>query len=82
MRYDQVVGHFGGPTKTADALGIDDRRTVHAWKKRGIPSFWQLKIESVTDGDLQADRKAKLELAEYAKFLAPRPAAKRQARAA
>ena len=81
MRYYQVVGHFGGLTKAGNALGLD-RRRVHEWKKRGIPSFWQLKIEHVTDGDLQADRKAKLELAEYAKFLAPRPAAKRQARAA
>lgn len=70
MNYEQLVGHFGGPTKAADALGIEDRRTVHAWKERRIPSKWQMKAQVISEGKLQADEEAKNEAAEIAGYVA------------
>ncbi len=67
MIYSQLIEHFGGLTKAGKALGLD-RRRVHEWKKHGIPSFWQLKIEHVTEGDLRADKKARQVLSEYVAF--------------
>lgn len=69
MKYEQVVGYFGGLTKAADALEVD-RRLVHSWGARGrIPSLWQLKIEVLTAGGLPADKKSKSEATEYAVLL-------------
>ena len=69
MTYDQLVGHFGGPTKAADALGIEDRRTVHAWSRRRVPSRWQMKAEKLTDGKLRADKESRREAVEFASYL-------------
>jgi hypothetical protein len=67
MRYEDLIGHFGGLTKAAEALGLD-RRVVHAWRKRRIPSRWQLKAESLSDGVLRADDEARDEAVEYASY--------------
>lgn len=69
MKYKDLVGHFGGLTKAADALGID-RRMVDAWKKRRIPSKWQMKAQTLSEGALQADREALEEAAEIASYVA------------
>lgn len=73
MNYEQIVGYYGGLTKAANDLGVD-RRRVHAWKARGVPSFWQVKVEALTDGDLKADKKAKQKYAELLQFCSKRPA--------
>lgn len=72
MDYEQLVGFFGGPTKTADALGIEDRRTVHAWKTRRIPSKWQVKAETLSNGQVIADDEARAEAHEMAALVAER----------
>lgn len=64
MNYKDLCSHFGGPTETADALGMKDRRQVATWKKRRIPSRWQIKAQAVSEGKLTADRKARKEAAE------------------
>jgi hypothetical protein len=69
MDYAQLVVHFGGLTKAADALGID-RRMVDAWKKRRIPSKWQMKAETLSGGVLKADQEAQDEAAEIAGYVA------------
>ncbi len=68
MKYAQLVAHFGGPTKAAKALGIQDRRRVHAWSTRRIPAKWQVKVEVITDGKLRADSAAKREVVEMARL--------------
>ena len=70
MTYDQLAAHFGGPTRAADALGIEDRRTVHAWKRRGVPARWQMKAEKVSGGKLRADKESRREAAEFASYFA------------
>lgn len=70
MTYTQLVDFFGGLSKAAEALGIDDRRTVHAWSTRRIPSNWQIKAEALSHGKLKADADAKRETAEIAKDFA------------
>lgn len=70
MNYDQLVAFFDGPTKAAEALGLEDRRQVATWKGRRIPSKWQIKAENISDGKLKADREAKEEAAEIARDFA------------
>ena len=70
MDYEQLVAHFGGPTKAAEALGLEDRRAVATWKNRRIPSKWQIKAENVSNGALQADQEARDEAAEIARDFA------------
>lgn len=70
MNYEQLVEHFGGPTKAAEALGIEDRQTVAAWKNRRIPSKWQIKAQNVSGGAVKADREARDEATEIASDLA------------
>lgn len=68
MQYDELVAHFGGLSKAAAALELD-RRAVNAWSKRRIPSKWQMKAESVTDGKLRADDEARAEATEMASYI-------------
>jgi len=70
MDYDQLVTHFGGPTKAAEALGLEDRRAVATWKARRIPTKWQIKAEAISGGALKADQEARDEAAEIAKDFA------------
>lgn len=67
MNYASLVSHYGGLSKAAEALELD-RRTVHAWSKRRIPSKWQVKVEVLTDGKLRADRDARREATEIAQL--------------
>ena len=61
MTYEQLVGHYRGLTKAAQALGLK-RQTVHAWGiRKHIPSRWQIEIEGKTDGRLRADSAARRE---------------------
>jgi hypothetical protein len=69
MQYADLVAHFGGPSDAADALGIDDRQTVHSWKTRRIPSKWQMKAQAITGGKLTADAQARSEAEELAGYL-------------
>lgn len=67
MNYSQVERHYGGPSKAAQALGLQ-RQTVHAWKSRKrIPSRWQIKLEALTG--LKADKEARREAAELASWV-------------
>lgn len=68
MTYEQLVAHFGGPTKAGDALGLD-RRHVFNWKDRRIPSKWQMKAEMVSRNKLRADRPARKEATEFASYM-------------
>ena len=72
MTYSQLVAHFGGLSKAAEALGID-RRHVFNWSERRIPSKWQVKAEHVTGGKLGADRQARDDAAAFLEY-APRAA--------
>ena len=70
MNYKQMVAHFGGLSKAAQALGLP-RQTVHMWKRRGrIPSRWQIKAEARSDGKLRADRSARAEAMEIVAYVA------------
>lgn len=70
MDYEQLCDFFGGPTKAAEALGMEDRRQVATWKGRRIPSKWQIKAENKSGGKLKADRDAREEAAEIARDFA------------
>lgn len=70
MNYDQLVAHFDGPTKAAQALGLEDRRQVATWNGRRIPSKWQIKAENLSNGALKADKEARAEAAEIARDFA------------
>ncbi|HEY1898625.1 MAG TPA: Cro/CI family transcriptional regulator [Steroidobacteraceae bacterium] len=54
MTYDDVICHFGSPSKAAAALSVT-RATVWNWKK-GISWERQCQIEITTVGRLKADR--------------------------
>ncbi|HZM36004.1 MAG TPA: Cro/CI family transcriptional regulator [Burkholderiales bacterium] len=59
MRYEEVVAHFGGVTKTAQALETK-KQVVHHWSDHArIPSKWQLKIQRRTRGRLKADKRSR-----------------------
>ena len=67
MNYNELVKHYGGLTKAAQALGFKNKQTVHAWKeRRRIPTRWQLLIESETG--LRADQQARDEALELMTF--------------
>lgn len=69
MRYKELVGHWGGPSKIGELLGLD-RQTVHAWGYRPrIPSKWQLKAEVLSNGALKADRKSREDAQELAAYV-------------
>jgi len=61
MTYNQIVEHYGGLSKAAQALGYT-RQRVNAWKRIRIPSDVQLKIAALSG--LKADRKAHNDVAE------------------
>lgn len=65
------MGFFGGPSKAAQALGIESRQTVDSWRARRIPSKWQMKAENISGGKLRADREARKEAEEMASYLKP-----------
>ena len=68
MTYDDLKEFFGdSPSKIAEALGIEDRRTVAAWSERRIPSKWQIKAAAVSKGKLDPDEDARREATEFAK---------------
>lgn len=71
MNYKDLVAHFGGPSKAAQVLGLEDKRqTVHAWQYRPrIPSKWQLKAEALSRGRLKADRQAHQDAVELAGYV-------------
>jgi hypothetical protein len=71
VNYKELVGHFGGPTKAAQVLGLELKQTVHAWGQQGrrIPSKWQLKAEALSRGKLKADRQAHQDAAELAGYV-------------
>ena len=68
MTYAQLIDHFRGLTKAADALGVD-RRHVFNWKKRRIPSKWQVQAEVVSDGKLRADKASRNEATQFAPYI-------------
>lgn len=69
MNYKQVVRHFGGLTKTAQALGLK-RQNVHNWGQRErVPARWQVKIEHLSCGALRADAQARREALEIAAYV-------------
>jgi hypothetical protein len=70
MDYEQLCAFFDGPTKAAEALGLDDRRQVATWNGRRIPSKWQIKAEAISHGKLKADKEARDEAAEIARHVA------------
>lgn len=62
MNYKQVISHWGGPTKVAQALGIKRRQTVQMWSVYGrIPTRWQILAQAKSGGKLKADRQAREE---------------------
>lgn len=67
MTYNQIVGHYGGLSKAAQALGFSKQR-MHAWKQIRIPSDIQLRIAALTG--LQPDRQAYQEAARLASYAA------------
>ena len=55
MLYDELLQHFGGLTRAAEALGYR-KQTIHSWKVRGsIPFDHQYRIQMKTRGRLRAD---------------------------
>lgn len=67
MTYNQIVDHYGGLSKAAQALGFS-RQRVHAWKKIRIPSDEQLRIAALTG--LKADRQSYKQAARIASYVA------------
>lgn len=53
MKKADVLSHFGGVTKTANALGIN-KATVSCWGEN-VPQGRAYQIEVVTGGALKAD---------------------------
>lgn len=67
MTYNQLVAHFGGLTKAAEALDLH-KQTIHAWKRMGrIPTDRQLKLARITG--LKPDRTARKEAEEIAAYV-------------
>jgi hypothetical protein len=67
MNYKELIAHWGGQSKAAQALGLE-RQSVNVWKKRRIPSKWQLIAANLSRGRLKADDEAKQDaLAPYFK---------------
>lgn len=69
MRYEELVAHFGGPTNAAQALGKKNKQSVHVWRRRRIPSRWQLKASVLSGGKLKPDRQALRDARELAGYL-------------
>lgn len=54
MTYTQIVKHFGGVSKAAQAIGMT-RQCLYEWRRRGgIPYPRQLYIQEVSKGKLRA----------------------------
>ena len=58
MKYEEAVLYFHRPIDLARALQLD-RRTVDCWRRRRIPSRWQVQLETITGGVLTADEQAR-----------------------
>jgi DNA-binding transcriptional regulator Cro len=54
VQVDQIISHYGSPTKAKDALGYT-LQTFRNWRKSGIPLRAQQAIQAVTKGKLKAD---------------------------
>jgi hypothetical protein len=53
MRYEELIDHYGGLTKAAEALDVA-KQTIHSWKGRGsIPFDAQFYIQIKTKGRLK-----------------------------
>ncbi len=58
MSPKQVIEHFGGIPKTAQALGLK-APTIYDWLETGeVPEARQYQIEMASDGALRADKPA------------------------
>jgi hypothetical protein len=58
MTLDQVLDHYGGITRTADALAIS-YQAVHQWADKGeVPAGRQWEIQAQTKGKLTAVKNA------------------------
>ena len=67
MDYKHLLAHWRTQSKVAQALGLS-RQSVNVWKKRRIPSKWQLIAANLSGGRLKADDEAKKDaLAPYFK---------------
>lgn len=69
MEYKQLLEHFKGQTRAAEALGTT-KQTVHGWGARNrIPAKWQLKAEALSRGKLEADPSARREAMEFTSWI-------------
>lgn len=66
MTYNQIVDHYGGLSKAAQALGFSKQR-IFAWKQIRIPSDVQFEIAAATG--LKADRQAYKDAAKIAAYV-------------
>jgi len=73
MKFSQVVAHYGGTTRAAEALGCA-KQTVDSWKTHRIPSHWQAEIEVASEGKLTADKETYRDAKAYSEFLSRQPA--------
>lgn len=69
MNFDDVMGYYGGITRTARVLGCA-KQTVFAWKERRIPSWWQATLEVESSGELRADEETAKDGRVYAQLAA------------
>lgn len=68
MNYNDLIAHWGGLSKAAQALGLE-RQKVFVWKKRRIPSKWQLKASTASKGRLKPDATAKQDAATVVAYM-------------
>jgi hypothetical protein len=55
MTYDDLIKHYGTPTKAGEALGLKNpRQMLYSWRNR-VPIDRQIEYEVATGGKLKAD---------------------------
>ena len=57
MTFDDVTAHFRGVAQVKKALGLRSRQTLWNWRHLGIPMKQQYRIQIMTGGVLQADKR-------------------------
>lgn len=68
MKYEQLLAHFGGLTKAAQALETS-KQVVHAWGVRNrIPARWQIRAAVLSNGRLKPDRESREEARAFAPY--------------